>query len=404
MKIRLKTKEVSVIILYIISVVCYFVCVDIFTLQSGDLDNLRYIVFAIAIAHGFLLLFLRGALSNFKYRNFGNEMIYVFVVVMVFYFLSVRQANEVGYSIGTRTYIQLALILIPVMYAYVLINLLSIKTIIGLFEVGLYINMFFYIFFEIGVDIFFDLESYQSINFITFKSPFETISNSETFLMFFVFFYFFKNSAIDKKTKNKYCTLMVLSFLFTFLSFKRLAIIFALCVILLGRMIDLKGELPKCVTLITSVFFTVLTYFYTLFVKGELFSSVDVYSFTTGRDYILSLWEKKGYLSYGYGSSYELIGRYLEMDLVQIYLEIGLVAVFVFSYAYFKIARVNVFAYIIMLYEFFNLLTASSLPFSLGWIYLLICVSCISTEKIDMEHVIVKEKRGKVKKLFARKG
>lgn len=121
---------------------------------------------------------------------------------------------------------------------------------------------------------------------------------------------------------------------------------------------------------------------YTLFVKGEFNPfNLNISEFTKGRNYILSLWANSGYLSYGYGSSYLIVHRYLEMDLVQMYLEVGILAVSLFGLCYFNLTKKSLFAYMIMLYEFLNMLTASSLPSVFEWALILTLIIKSSGER-----------------------
>ena len=98
-----------------------------------------------------------------------------------------------------------------------------------------------------------------------------------------------------------------------------------------------------------------------------------------------------------------VIGRYLEMDLIQIYLELNVVALFIFCYAFFRIANRSIYSLLIMTYTFVNLLTASSLPWSLGWIILLLTVLLISSGKANKEGYKFESKKTKFKKLFSPK-
>ena len=56
-----------------------------------------------------------------------------------------------------------------------------------------------------------------------------------------------------------------------------------------------------------------------------------------------------------------------------------------------------------MLYTFVNLLTASSLPWSLGWIILLLTVVLISSGKAEKEGYEFESKDTKYRKLFSPK-
>ena len=177
----------------------------------------------------------------------------------------------------------------------------------------------------------------------------------------------------------------------------------AVCIIILNKMVDWRGFISKYFAPVMALLFTIATVLYTEFMKGNLFLGFDIYNFTTGRDYILSLWNQINYMSYGYGSSMVLIGRYLEMDLVQIYMELNIIAVFAFSYVYFKIAGENVYSILAMTYAFFNMLTASSLPGSLSWIIAFLTIASVSSDKCRQDNITINEEKSHVKKLFSKK-
>ena len=179
--------------------------------------------------------------------------------------------------------------------------------------------------------------------------------------------------------------------------------LFVICIVVLDKFIDWRGQISKYLVPLLSILFTVATVLYTEFMKGDLFSGFDLYNFTTGRDYILSLWKGINYISYGYGSSMVLIGRYLEMDLVQIYMELNILAVFAFAFVFFKIAGTNVYSIMTMTYAFLNMLTASSLPGSLSWVIAFITIASVSSDKCSREQIYISEQKSRMKKMFSKK-
>ena len=72
----------------------------------------------------------------------------------------------------------------------------------------------------------------------------------------------------------------------------------AVCIIILNKMVDWRGSISKYFAPVMALLFTIATVLYTEFMKGNLFPGFDIYNFTTGRDYILSLWNQINYMSY----------------------------------------------------------------------------------------------------------
>lgn len=77
MKIKLKKKEATNIIMYIVVLIGYLFCIDIIGMSDvGILDNLRYVLFAVAIAVGIFVLIKRNKVSIFDIgkKQLGAEI------------------------------------------------------------------------------------------------------------------------------------------------------------------------------------------------------------------------------------------------------------------------------------------------------------------------------------------
>lgn len=364
--------------LYILFLFTYYFLVSKIGM-GAPVANIRYYFMFILSIIGLITLAYRS-----KFRGtYSNKLLLTILVGLFFLIISKVKADSVGYTLDIRTFVQIFLIVCPSLMAYSIVNNFSIREIINIMKVTTIITIFGYF-----------MESSHSIsNFLNISnlSPFKLFSNgsilessmcSEVFVQLFCFFFYFKDLNFENEEKKSLEFFSKLTFFFAVMSFKRLAVVFCILLPFICKFINLKGRNYKKRYIITSIIFCVLTVLYSEFMKGELFTNIDVYTFSTGRDYILSLWKSYNYFSYGYGTSMLVIGRYLEMDLVQIYMEIGLVSVFVISFVYFKIVNRSNYSYLIMLYSFFNLLTASSFPSPVSWIILFITVGVIASDKL----------------------
>lgn len=364
--------------LYILFLFTYYFLVSKIGM-GAPVANIRYYFMFILSIIGLITLAYRS-----KFRGtYSNKLLLTILVGLFFLIISKVKADSVGYTLDIRTFVQIFLIVCPSLMAYSIVNNFSIREIINIMKVTTIITIFGYF-----------MESSHSIsNFLNISnlSPFKLFSNgsilessmcSEVFVQLFCFFFYFKDLNFENEEKKSLEFFSKLTFCFAVMSFKRLAVVFCILLPFICKFINLKGRNYKKRYIITSIIFCVLTVLYSEFMKGELFTNIDVYTFSTGRDYILSLWKSYNYFSYGYGTSMLVIGRYLEMDLVQIYMEIGLVSVFVISFVYFKIVNRSNYSYLIMLYSFFNLLTASSFPTPVSWIILFITVGVIASDKL----------------------
>lgn len=364
--------------LYILFLFTYYFLVSKIGM-GAPVANIRYYFMFILSIIGLITLAYRS-----KFRGtYSNNLLLTILVGLFFLIISKVKADSVGYTLDIRTFVQIFLVVCPSLIAYSIVNNFSIREIINIMKVTTIITIFGYF-----------MESSHSIsNFLNISnlSPFKLFSNgsilessmcSEVFVQLFCFFFYFKDLNFENKEKKSLEFFSKLTFCFAVMSFKRLAVVFCILLPFICKFINLKGQNYKKRYIITSIIFCVLTVLYSEFMKGELFTNIDVYTFSTGRDYILSLWKSYNYFSYGYGTSMLVIGRYLEMDLVQIYMEIGVVSVFVISFVYFKIVNRSNYSYLIMLYSFFNLLTASSFPSPVSWIILFVTVGVIASDKL----------------------
>ena len=399
LNVKFYKKNAIHIVTYLLYIIIYLVTLQLFGM-GDSYARIRYYILAVAVIIIFIELILRYRSGFFKNKKiYSKELLFTIFTSVIFALVSINKAKLVGYPLDMRTLVQISLMLLPSLYVFGFNNIFSTKTIIKFMKFTLIAVIIAY-FCEPKHTIFNFLNpsNWASINIFTSKSFTESSLCSETFLQLFLFFNYFKNikdENINKKSLKLYC---MISLIFTILSFKRLSMVFALSIILLRKIVDLRSKINKKIIYILSIFFTIITIYYLKFMTGELnILGINVYEFTTGRDYILSLWQKTNYFSYGYGTSMLVIGRYLEMDLIQIYLELNVYCLFLFAYTFFRIAKNNLYSLLIMCYVFFNMLTASSLPTSLPWIILLTTISLISSDKCKDENININIESIKIK-------
>lgn len=397
-QLKVKRRNALPYFTYVLFTLCYLIVLLIWGMGTSISQIRYYVLFAATLIIGISMIVHR------KKRPYGKTLMLVIPLGILFYVISLSRAMAVHHEILFRTYVQISLIVLPALYAMFLLNLLEMSSLIKLMQFTLVCTVIIY-FIEPGHRImdFLNMNNYLSISILHSNSFTESDICSEIFFELFAFFNFYRNAnGKDIKRKNmKICYYVAL--IFTILSFKRLAMLFVICILLLNKIIDWRGSISKYLVPGLAVFFTIATVLYAEFMKGNLLHGFDIYNFTTGRDYILSLWGKLDYVSYGYGSSVVLIGRYLEMDLVQIYMELNILALFVFAYVFFKIAGTNVYSVVLMIYSFLNMLTASNLPGSLSWIITFITIASISSDKCEREQIYIVKLKSKIKKFFSKR-
>ena len=163
------------------------------------------------------------------------------------------------------------------------------------------------------------------------------------------------------------------------MTFKRVAVLFAVILFVLDQVTDLLKQIPDKLILYTKISFIVLSIAYGWLLIGDnaaFIESITGFSldkFTVGRQWYLSLVNMTGYNHGAYGSSSVILsnilgpGHYLEMDLVKMFIEMGAIAVVVFVNGYWNMVEKNRLAYLIMLMVFVNLLLSHSLTTPMTW-------------------------------------
>lgn len=374
----IKLEERLVIFSYLLASTIYYVSTAIW----GMTNNIRYIGLFFAIITNFIIFFIKFYKIGFD-KIIGKNLFFILLLGIYLIIASIIRVKKNQVTLSSRVWIQTAYLIIPALYAFTLTNLLNKKIVINLVKYTFVLSCILYIH-EIGPSSFFSISNWTSISFGQSDSMFESSDFSGVFTI--SLFYFYWDRFVLLKEENKLW--FWLSMIFAILSWKRLSVVFIILLWGLGKFVNIKKNISRVIPIFTGALFGLITIMYTLFVEGVYNPlNLNVYEFTKGRDYTLKLWSNYGYMSYGYGSSYELLQRYLEMDLVQMYLEIGIIAVVLFGIVYFSLAKKSLFAYTIMLYEFLNMLTASSLPSVFEWCLVLTLVIFAANNKDEYLNV-----------------
>ena len=363
-------------IMFIIYIIIYCTVVSLYNFGNPISNYRYYALFGLCILS--IIVFIISKKQNEK-KMIAKENLLSIVIAIVFLMISIYKSLSVNMIFSIRTIVQICLFLLPTMYSFYVINFVKKKNIIIMLKALLMILIVTY-FFDMQeplhhISQFFSLNNWLSIDYIHSSSFTESHNWSETFLQLFLFFFFVYNKN-EKNISIKIC--YILSFVFTLLSFKRLGVIFAIIILLFGKRIIKKNQFKKSHHIFITFLFVTLTIAYTALMKGLILDYNTVFDLTSGRNWILKMWEMKGYFSYGYGTSLLVIGKYLELDLVQIYMEIGIISLAIFCYGYFKMCKKNIYSNIIMIYVFFNMLTASSLPWQISWVVMMINITFIT--------------------------
>lgn len=345
--------------------------------------SITFIVFSICIIQ------IMKNLKEKRKLEYIFELKRMIVVVGIFSIISIFKIYQTK-NFTTKTIEELMQITIPFLYTFFIINFMSLKDIIKFMKYALGISLLAYIL-SIGIDKF-TISNFLSISFINSYSPFESAPFAEIASSLSAFFIYYRK----KSPKGA-----IISFIFCFLVFKRMLLLQSIVLIIIS-MLNLSDKKTSKMLIIFSKFFffiSTLIFYFLLQEENSLifkkYIGSDIGEFTMGRVY--RLWYPlKGYISYGFGSTTDVLGYNLELDLIKILIELGIIALIIFIYCYFDLTRNNFFAFVIIGCIFANLLFASCLTSTVGWIFRMICISTIFYKKDEWNSIVNKRKTYKL--------
>ena len=349
-------------------------------IDSNIWINSKYIVLIIAIIWGVFLLKNKKDKYIFS-KEFASVWIVITIFILIILILIIYSNN-----FYTGTIEEFIKLILPIIYVFIVLNTFNFKEIYVSMSVTLILSLIGYVI-EIGTSNF-SLANILTMNFFSSYSPFESSMSCGIAIALFVFFVYY-----DKNKIFKY-----LSFIFVIFTFKRLFIVFAIVLLILSKFVDINKVVRNKYITIAKVFFIVATILYYIFLlpsSSHFFEKVVGNSqdeFTMGRSSFLRTLENSDFISSGLGSTTQVIGRGLEMDLIKIYLELGIIGLITFVLGYWNCAGNKVYTFIYMTFQFFNMLTSHSLTSSFDWILAFLIIGCISYKTNNQEFQKNKER------------
>ncbi|WP_036069785.1 hypothetical protein [Leuconostoc citreum] len=305
-----------------------------------------------------------------KFKNFA----WYFLIIL---FLSaIKSIQEMHFSFRIiQTFI---FVFFPMLYAFLVINTWKLEEIKFAFKVSLIISFIGYII-STGISL---PEIVSNLMAINYENTDSTTLESSTFALlalgFSGYFCYFKNGYFWK----------ILSVLFVVMTFKRQITLTAVSLLFLGFFSLRKRKVNKlyfviaCLLLIAFAF----CYYYAIEPQNILNSSqllgIDLRAFSTNRTDRLNWLSQTTFQSYGFGSSTDYMynvfnGFALEMDTVQLYVELGPLAVIFFIIYYLKFSNENIYVLLFMVLLIVNSILSSGMASTFSWIIILIGMAAI---------------------------
>lgn len=137
------------IFFYLLASSVYYVSTSIW----GMTNNIRYAGLLLAIFEGFLTLLIRHINVGFKELR-GKNLFWIFILSAYLILASIVTVHHNEVLMSSRVWIQTSYLLIPALYAFVLVNLLSHEVLLDLMKYTFLLVLVLYIH-EIGIANFF---------------------------------------------------------------------------------------------------------------------------------------------------------------------------------------------------------------------------------------------------------
>lgn len=380
------------------SLILTFISETLLTMEVlPDISIVKSIQYVITLFPMFLCGMHLYINREFRRREiyFGEELKTGIVVVVVFACLSIRQSIYAGAFAETFA-MQLFQLLLPFIYAFLVINELTLDEIMTFMKIVLFLTVLGYLY-----QIDFSQITFQNIFAISLMrsySPFENSSYAEVANGLAAYFIYNR-----KKAPGAFW----ISLLLNFLIFKRVLFLMAVILLFVEWFRWADKELSSKWIKRSGIFWLVFISGYYYLAQPEIAATIyrntrfNINEFSMSRIYRLWYLMENNFVSYGLGSTQEYLARYsrswgeMEMDFVRIFFEIGPIAIFVFVWGYLKICRRNCYAYVLISMCFLNLLVSNGLLQYRGYIFRFVTIAVINYNSQRMISKRMVEQEGK---------
>lgn len=349
--------KVNLLKLWYSFVIAFFICSErIHYFKTVDQMHIKHYLVMLTI---FLSLF---ALNGRKIKR-AYGFIPIFVSTLILYVISLlyqfSQSSFKLYALAEVYYFIIPIVFVLIVYNttnknYIddYINLMFVVSLIALVITLVHSKNF-------NLENFIALFSLRKL-FIDSASSIEETDLSVYFTIFYIY-YSYKNDKIKK----------LVAFVACFLSYKRIAVLFAAFGLVYFRIIR-KHRKPKQTVYYIAIIAFILAPFAVYFICNDDFAywfylktGLDFNQFTMTRFEIINYIIDAKLTNYGLGTITNYLGTLkrsgqlnMHNDILKIYMETTFIGTVVFTYCFFRVSRDNVYKFMIMLFVFLELFGA----------------------------------------------
>lgn len=360
---------------FLFSLVIIIFCLSSSNFISIDLTIVKYIFLLLGISYNYIIYTKKNNIKCKKYILLIGKTLSLFLLISIIY--SIKESQ-----FSFRTISEILFIILPILYAYLYINIVEYKKIHKIMKKCFFIVFAFYIL-SLGLNIQNIFSALLNSSFFNSTSLLESSVYSGFSLSFMFYFSYYDENKIYK----------YLSFLFVIMTFKRFAILIAIILLIISftkyKHMQFKNNI--CIYMATFIIATSsLLLYWVLIPKNaicfEQKFNTNLSEITTTRNERFFDLYNSSYKSYGFGSSVDYMEKHnfygtLEMDLVKIIVEIGFIPLIIFIYCFLKLSNNNIYLFIFMFFKIFALVITSSLTNSFSWLLVYITIFLINTDR-----------------------
>jgi len=339
-------------------------------LEISFLSSLKTVVIVIVMII-FLSEIYLGKKKNsliFKKQLCDITLMYLFLLVISF----INMFRIVSYNWSPLTFGFLRIV-IPILFAFLALNVMNFKEIYSSLTIFLVVGFILFVLNEISLGNF----SFTSI--FTFS-----LSNSEGSLMESNYF---SPMAVSlclffgyyRKSKWR----LLLSVLFTIMTYKRLMTLLALFLLFFGEMVRHK-KISKIMLFFSGMLFLALSIYYVKMNLGLVntnliyrYFGIDLDQLNMGRTWMFQNVYLSGYEHHGLFSIINSGLRNPEMDLLNMFLEMGWISIVCVIIFMLLLVSNSFYIFIAVMFTLFEMLTSHWLDILFYWIIFYITIGCI---------------------------
>ncbi len=336
----------------------------------------QYVIILFPIALNLLIMIL-----NKKPTIFYDELISGVILIAILGTLSLYYSLRAG-KFAFESIMQLIQIILPFLYAYLMINLFNLEEIKEFMIVALFLTWIGYIS-NVGISNFFNPSNYTSISYLTSYSAFENSTFAEVASGLAAYFIY---------NVKKMPILAALTLILNLFIFKRVFVLMVVVLFVLALMNKQNDLINGKMINFAKIFWCVVVFLLYFIYQPSIAKLIsnrfgfDLVGFTMARIYRLWYVIEQGFKSYGLGSTnlfihssaLNYLGAEFEMDFIRIMFELGPIAIMAIVFTYFKIIRRNKYSFFLICFCFLNLLMANGFVRYWGWSMRLITIAIIN--------------------------